>query len=86
LLRGEPGDIDGELSGLGQRLKHCRTQVIERLGPAGWEASRLRAGAMTVPEAIDYAVASLDALAGAHGSIVFAGRDPRAGYKEPPLS
>jgi len=63
-LREEHDVVGGELSGLGERLARCRTQLRERLGPAEWEASRLQAGTMTVDETIRCALAWLESEPG----------------------
>jgi hypothetical protein len=59
-LRADLDDAGGELSGIGQRLDRCRAQLKERLGPAGWGTSLQGAETMTVADAIDFALTSLD--------------------------
>jgi hypothetical protein len=60
-LREQHNDIGADFSGIGERLARCRAALMERLGPAGWEASLLAADTMTLKEAIECALVSLEA-------------------------
>jgi hypothetical protein len=46
------------------RLRQCRAHLMQALGTTGWGESQRRGEVMSTPQAIDYALASFDALAG----------------------
>jgi hypothetical protein len=54
--RAEHNDIGADFSGIGERLTHCRAELLERLGPDGWEASLLAADTMALKDAIEGAL------------------------------
>ena len=62
-LRQELDDVGAEAASLGERVQGCRMQLIELLGPEGWEAASRQAAAMTVAETIGYALTALDTVA-----------------------
>jgi hypothetical protein len=63
ILREALADAGARQGALVERLRDCRDRLMDTLGTAGWDESQRRGQAMTVPQAIDYALASLDAIA-----------------------
>ncbi|HEV3363912.1 MAG TPA: AAA family ATPase, partial [Acidimicrobiia bacterium] len=63
-LREEHNDVGADFSGIGECLDRCRAHLLERLGPAEWEAARARAEAVSVRDAIECALGSLEKMSG----------------------
>jgi predicted ATPase/DNA-binding SARP family transcriptional activator len=63
ILREELADAGGRQDALVERLRDCRARLRETLGLTGWDESQRRGRPMSALEAIDYALASLDAIA-----------------------
>ncbi len=61
-LRQALDETGSQLGALGERLRCCRSQIMESLGEERWAASQCRAQAMTIEEAVVHALAALESL------------------------
>jgi hypothetical protein len=61
-LRGALDGTGGQLGALRGRLRQCRTQLIETLGPGRWQQAELKTLDMPVDEAIIRALTALETL------------------------
>jgi predicted ATPase/DNA-binding SARP family transcriptional activator len=66
-LRESLDDTGTQIDAIRRRLRRCRAQLIETLGPGRWQEAEQEALAMPVEEAITRALAALETLPPHHG-------------------